>query len=833
MSGYIQYTDYTSLLVYLQNEYPNGSIGWERVNTGLEEIGYNNPAMQNEFLLDSINRIPGYHAVPTNDGRVRLTYQSSPYQYTSPSQSAANATNSNASIGTNSAGKTQTYQVPAHAETNPQTGTAQIKNNLNGTTATKFITKEVVPAIAAAGVGITLGKKIDKALYDANPDFWDSHGMSSLNPDTWSSITDNMNDSLSEGIMATLFNMVFGIKPGTNQIQPYIDEKAFAYLALYEQTKGFFEPEQWDGVQPEGWSVQQPLIPFSPRILDVELTSSITRKVALWGTTSDSFNSFVGLSEQNNTSFPSDLLCTIVTGDENKPIGLFTSKQSFRGGAAFLKSDGTWSGGGTISIANSFTYDNKTVYYRLGPGPANLTVTPYGQYNPLNTSSMAAQIAWLTQYGNYVSSQLEGVTNQEGALLPNLTNDMTVDEALNALKEQYPELWDNAELSPQMQPDGSIQNNVYIPVAYPQAKSATDTQPEGDGTNSSQAKPYYDTSVDSYEGFKWVWNIIDPTKPDVPTDGDDDNDKGGGDSPVPIIPTGTAEALWKIYNPSQSQLDTFGAWLWSSNFVDQLLKLFNDPMQAIIGLHKVFCTPPTSGSGPIKVGYLVSDASANYVSAQYTSIDCGQVDLKEFFGNVFDYSPYTSIRLYLPFIGIVELDNDDVMRAAVGVKYTIDVLTGACLAEVKVLRDGSGGTLYTFSGNCAVQYPVSSGSYVGIVTGLLGIAGSLATGSALPAVLHAGASIGKMHADIKHSGNISANAGAMGIKKPYIIIERPQSAMPINGPAIEGLPNNKTVILSTVKGHAKIKKCHFDGIPCTGSELEKIEELLEDGIYIN
>ena len=56
MSGYIQYTDYTSLLVYLQNEYPNGSIGWERVNTGLEEIGYNNPAMQNEFLLDSITQ---------------------------------------------------------------------------------------------------------------------------------------------------------------------------------------------------------------------------------------------------------------------------------------------------------------------------------------------------------------------------------------------------------------------------------------------------------------------------------------------------------------------------------------------------------------------------------------------------------------------------------------------------------------------------------------------------------------------------------------------------------------------------------------------------------
>lgn len=833
MSGYVQYTDYDSLIHFITNEYPSGSIGYEAFNNGWNQIPTGNTEMYNEYLVETINKIPGYHAVPTNDGTVRLTYQSRGSSYYSASQSAASATNSNASIGTNASGATKTYQVPSHAETNPQTGKPEIKNNLNGTTTTKFLTKEVVPAIAAAGVGISLGKKIDKALYDANPDFWDSNGMSSLNPDTWSSITDNMNGSLSEGIMATLFNMLFGIKPGTNQTQPYIDEKAFAYLALYEQTQGFFGTKQWDGVQPSGWSVSQPFAPFTPRHHSITIGSDAS-DCCLYASSSSSILKYCGIGSEDNEALPGDMLCIIVSGSTSGPQGLFTSKSPFRSGTRFLRADMEYAGGSAIRNAYSFTYDGRTVYYdSCGFNDSQLTITPFGVYNQSLNLSFADEIAWLSQYGNFVSSQLEGVTDQEGAQLPNLHNDMTVDEALDALKEQYPELWENAELSPQMQPDGSIQNNVYIPVAYPQSQSATDTQPEGDGTNSSQAKPYYDTSVDSYEGFKWVWNIIDPTKPDIPTDGDDDNDKGGGDSPVPIIPTGTAEALWKIYNPSQSQLDTFGAWLWSSNFVDQLLKLFNDPMQAIIGLHKVFCTPPTSGSGPIKVGYLVSDASANYVSAQYTSIDCGQVDLKEFFGNVFDYSPYTTIRLYLPFIGIVDLDNDDVMRAAVGVKYTIDVLTGACLAEVKVLRDGSGGTLYTFSGNCAVQYPVSSGSYVGIVTGLLGIAGSLATGSALPAVLHAGASIGKMHADIKHSGNISANAGAMGIKKPYIIIERPQSAMPINGPAIEGLPNNKTVILSTVKGHAKIKKCHFDGIPCTGSELERIEELLEDGIFIN
>ena len=88
-------------------------------------------------------------------------------------------------------------------------------------------------AVTAASVGIFLGKKIDETLYNLNPDFWDANGMSSLDPTTWSTIT-NGEDSLGNA----LFNYVFGIDPQTNETQAYIDQDAFAYMAMWLNSMG-------------------------------------------------------------------------------------------------------------------------------------------------------------------------------------------------------------------------------------------------------------------------------------------------------------------------------------------------------------------------------------------------------------------------------------------------------------------------------------------------------------------------------------------------------------------------------------------------------------------
>ena len=363
----------------------------------------------------------------------------------------------------------------------------------------------------------------------------------------------------------------------------------------------------------------------------------------------------------------------------------------------------------------------------------------------------------------------------------------------------------------------------------PEGTSSIDLKPVTGNASQSNTSIKEDTSTKAL--IDLITSIITtpPTNTDIP-------DTGSGDTPPIVIPSGSASALYSIYNPTQEELNNFGSWLWSANFVDQLLKMFNDPMQSIIGLHKIFAQPIISGRGNIKVGYLDSGVNTNLVSNQYVTINCGSINIKEYFGNVFDYYPYTKIQLYLPFIGIVDLDTSDTMRSSLNIKYHIDVLTGACLAEVNVKRDSHGGILYTYNGNCAVQYPLSSGSYMGIVTGIISAGIGVATGVSGKPLLGVGMSlsgISGMRTDVKHSGNLSGNAGAMGIKKPYIIITRPQTHVADEVEKFTGYPTNNTLTLSNVNGYAKVNYVHVEEIEgAFNSEKDEIERLLKEGVII-
>jgi hypothetical protein len=227
-----------------------------------------------------------------------------------------------------------------------------------------------------------------------------------------------------------------------------------------------------------------------------------------------------------------------------------------------------------------------------------------------------------------------------------------------------------------------------------------------------------------------------------------------------------------------------------------------------------------------------------YVDQQYVTIDCGSITLREYFGNVFDYEPYTKVAIYLPFIGVQSLSTAEVMRSTINVIYHVDIFTGACLAEVNISRDGGRGCLYTFAGDCSARYPLSSGSYMGIVGGVLsiagGIAGTVATGgNLLPALLGASSAMTHMHTDVKHSGQISGNAGAMGVKTPFLIVLRPQTAMADSYEHFTGRPANKFALIGETSGYIKCKEVHVDNLSgASYKEKEIVASLLKSGIIV-
>lgn len=411
---------------------------------------------------------------------------------------------------------------------------------------------------------------------------------------------------------------------------------------------------------------------------------------------------------------------------------------------------------------------------------------------------------------------------------------------------QYPYTGGDPEVYPIKLPE------VY-PNPYPDQEQAQDPA-EDDEYSYPYITPYFPIGIPHYD--PWDEPIEDPDpEPEDPDPIEDGDDEPFDDDPVdpnkedPVTPiivdptlpdTVQSNALFTVYNPSLANLNSLGAYLWDSSLMASIRDIWQDPLDGIISLIQVYATPSTSGSQNIILGYLDSGVGAPVVSSQFVTVDCGSVTVSETKENATDYAPYTSLHLFLPFIGMVELDSSECMKSTIKVVYKIDVYTGTCLAQVKVTRTKdmpNGPILYTFSGNCSQQIPLTSGNATGVLSALVGgiTAGlSVASGGGLGVV--AGASIAGQSLThdmfhVSHSGNISANAGIMGNKKPYLIIGRRHSYDANNYNSYYGFPANKTVTLGNHTGFVKVKKC-FVKTSATKPEHDEIMRLLQEGVII-
>lgn len=444
---------------------------------------------------------------------------------------------------------------------------------------------------------------------------------------------------------------------------------------------------------------------------------------------------------------------------------------------------------------------------------------------------------------------------QDGATLPNE----------NPFDETYPD-WIPWEF-PIIDPEGDPQQLPdRYPIEYP------DLLPEIEPYQDPAQNPDPATENDPDEVVKTLQdpdNDPDPTptpvepepepdpdpEPDDPDPIPDDPDPEPDPDPIdpnpdpdpsPIVPvpnlpaTVSSNKLFTVYNPTQAQVDALGGYLWDGSIIAAIRDIWQEPLDGVISLLQIYATPTTSGSHNIILGFLDSGVSAAVVSNQFVTVDCGSVTVPEKKNNATDYAPYTTLHLYLPFIGIVELDTNECMNATISVKYKIDVYTGTCLATVSVDRDAdmpNDPILYTYSGNCSQQIPLTSGNATGMLSALIGgITAGLSVASGGGLGILAGASIAGQSLThemfhVSHSGNISANAGIMGIKKPYLIIGRRHNYDANNYNKFYGFPVNKTVILGNHTGYTEVKS-GFLKTSATQPEHNEIMALLKQGVIL-
>ena len=697
----------------------------------------------------------------------------------------------------------------------------------------KFSANTVGLALAATGVGIAAGKAVVGALYNAYPDFFDSVEWGDFNPEHWSSITSDIdeNDPLYVRFGAKAMNAIlgFGVDDPLHpeNMQMYLDEDTIAYMLA-----GLVEQGVFDSGTPTSTVDASKL--YTPNIYN--------QPIVFTGSTIQWINSDYPDRLYTLTAEGANFLIYSTPGPSYNSVqvlalsdGPFTVyRHVYQNGAILPQYE--WN---TPGYQGSSSLSGASAYIASGIPSISSNAIPsmLDMVNIISTFPGYLQQDSITFFANKQGGiSVDGITTPDGATAFNPSSiDMNDTAAvIAALRSQFPDLFNDDTGIEQkvIDENGQEKTITYYPIPVPHIDPDNPLEPTGGEEYGTQNDPIVDPSTYPESLINSIAEILmqSPTNdPNLP-------DTGDGNAPAAVIPAGSASALFSVYNPTQGQIDSFGAWLWSANFVDQLLKMFNDPMESIISLHKVFATPVAGSTQNIYVGYLDSGVSSTTVSSQYADVDCGQVVLSEYFGNVLDYTD-THIDLYLPFIGIVPLSPDDVMRASIHVIYHVDVLTGACLADVEITRDMGGGILYQYAGDCAVHYPVSAGSYMGIVSGLLsiagGVAGTVATGgAALPVLMGAGSAMLGSHTRVERTGGFSANAGAMGAKIPYLIISRPQTALPQTYLTMEGIGSNQTVVLNTCVGLIRVKEVIINNILATDDEINEIERLLREGVYL-
>lgn len=332
---------------------------------------------------------------------------------------------------------------------------------------------------------------------------------------------------------------------------------------------------------------------------------------------------------------------------------------------------------------------------------------------------------------------------------------------------------------------------------------------------------------------------------------EDTSGEGGGkgnlDTSSDNIPWNDAPSLdlqstgfLTMYAPTSSELASLSSFLWSSDLVDTIKKMWDSPMENIISLMAVPLTPSTSGSAPVKIGGVETGVSMNLLTNQFFMLNCGSIDIKEYYGNALDYNPYTKLSIFLPFVGIVPLSSDDAMDGKIEVRYLIDLLSCEGVAQIKITRADYEGVTHHYKCNVGYRIPLSmrdySGMYQSIVGGTLAVGsavalgGGVATGGALVSATSNAVNSSKVNT--QRSGGISANSGILDILYPYLIIERPVQSLANNYKKFNGYPSNITSKLKNLSGFTIVDRIIGDGLSCHEDEKELIYNQLKQGIIL-
>ena len=258
--------------------------------------------------------------------------------------------------------------------------------------------------------------------------------------------------------------------------------------------------------------------------------------------------------------------------------------------------------------------------------------------------------------------------------------------------------------------------------------------------------------------------------------------------PQPVEPTEELPFV-NIYNPTQAQLVDAANALFMNFDTGNVV----DINPYIVSIHKVFVPVSTDETfQPIKFGKYNTQVNSKVVNQKVSRVSCGKVTVPELYHNALDYSPFTTVRIWLPFLGFYDLSIDELSNKEIELTYAIDLVNGKALAEIS----NDDGVIYRFVGTAYAQEPYHTESLNNMSTAYINGAYNMADFT------------------------------------PYLLIERPINLTPSNND-LEGLPTYKVVTIGDMKGYLRCRKVFATDMIATEAEKNEIEALLRDGVLVD
>lgn len=350
---------------------------------------------------------------------------------------------------------------------------------------------------------------------------------------------------------------------------------------------------------------------------------------------------------------------------------------------------------------------------------------------------------------------------------------------------------------------------------------------------------------------------VNPSHVKKDTDSNEDGEDGGKSSTFdenqPSAPTVNSVKLSNLHNYwiTQSQMQSFYSSVWETDLTDfvkgAFTGIYSNLISNVISLKFMPTTAENLGgtgdASPVILGFKTYDDLTVQTIGNSTApiVNIGSYKFSKEYNSFADYAPYTDVKLYLPFVGVVPIDTNLFMGAGGGetatlnIKSQYDIQSG--LITYFIMRNKT--MISSVSGRMAVEVPVSlqsgldtfstiSSNFVGKATSF---AGNIATGNPIGMV----ADIAQGSATAPPQ-TVFASTGGDGAfyahPKCMIMIRHPQYNRPKSYSHVVGFPAYVTKKVSDLQGFNIVQNPVIplaDGM--TGAEHDMIVTAMQSGLY--